>query len=554
MAVPLRILLILTLIPGIHSIKTVRQVSVKAGAPVTIPCLYEAKYRDNVKYLCKGYTWASCSYEIKTNTPQNSQIYSISDDKTQTIFTVTIKELADKNTYYWCIVEIDGGADVKEYFYLSETTGVYVDNQTVTGFIGENITINCHYTISGAMKWCKLNSNCVTGTSGSIDGTRVTLKDRADRFTVTLSELRPESSGWYYCVKGNFQMPVHLTVTEKPIEIYNINEVSNVSVKAGASVSVPCLYDSKYRNNVKYLCEAESRSSCSSATKKNVQEISQEYSFSEKNHQTIFIVTIKELIVKNTHYWCAVKTDKASDIGHLFHLSVTNSPPSLYVDNQEVTGFIGENITINCHYTTSGEMKWCKLNGTCVTGTSGSIDGTGVTLNTSINNVFSVTLSELRPESSGWYYCVKGDFQMPVHLTVTEKPTVVATTGTVTENGAFNTQEKTITHAGNEQNRLPPNLTSLIIPLSLLIVIVVVVLFIWFIIKHKQAPADSTTTESPEEEVTYSDVSFKKRKVAQGLNADMDENVTYSCVVRKQQSVKRSEDNVTDLTYSSLTF
>uniref|UniRef100_A0A3Q3B883 Immunoglobulin domain-containing protein n=1 Tax=Kryptolebias marmoratus TaxID=37003 RepID=A0A3Q3B883_KRYMA len=180
-----------------------------------------AKYRDNVKYLCKGYTWASCSYEIKTNTPQNSQIYSISDDKTQTIFTVTIKELADKNTYYWCIVEIDGGGDVGERFYLSGTTGppsLYVDNQTVIGFIGENITINCHYTISGAMKWCKLNSNCVTGTSGSIDGTRITLNTSMKNvFSVTLSGLSPESSGWYYCVKGNFQMPVHLTVTEKPI-------------------------------------------------------------------------------------------------------------------------------------------------------------------------------------------------------------------------------------------------------------------------------------------------------------------------------------------------
>ncbi|XP_037829307.1 CMRF35-like molecule 8 [Kryptolebias marmoratus] len=220
MAVPLRILLILALITGIHSIKTVRQVSVKAGAPVTIPCLYEAKYRNNVKYLCKGYTWASCSYEIKTNTPQNSQKYSISDDKTQTIFTVTIQELADKNTFYWCFVELELGADVGEQFYLSETAGppsLYVDNQEVTGFIEENITINCNYNSSGEMKWCKMGSNCVTNQSGLIDGTRVTLNTSINNvFSVTLSELRQESSGWYYCVKGDFQMPVHLTVTEKP--------------------------------------------------------------------------------------------------------------------------------------------------------------------------------------------------------------------------------------------------------------------------------------------------------------------------------------------------
>uniref|UniRef100_A0A3Q3B931 Immunoglobulin subtype domain-containing protein n=1 Tax=Kryptolebias marmoratus TaxID=37003 RepID=A0A3Q3B931_KRYMA len=130
---------------------------VEAG--VTIPCLYEAKYRDNVKYLCKGYTWASCSYEIKTNTPQNSQIYSISDDKTQTIFTVTIKELADKNTYYWCIVEIDGGADVKEYFYLSETTGkinfLYQKKETtaITAFLDEKYLHNCLFVLLSFESW-----------------------------------------------------------------------------------------------------------------------------------------------------------------------------------------------------------------------------------------------------------------------------------------------------------------------------------------------------------------------------------------------------------------
>uniref|UniRef100_A0A3Q3B862 Immunoglobulin subtype domain-containing protein n=1 Tax=Kryptolebias marmoratus TaxID=37003 RepID=A0A3Q3B862_KRYMA len=211
------------LFTGIHSIKTVRQVSVKAGAPVTIPCLYEAKYRNNVKYLCKGYTWASCSYEIKTNTPQNSQKYSISDDKTQTIFTVTIQELADKNTFYWCFVELELGADVGEQFYLSETFYCITKLLTVKliqevflavpGIAGASVSVP-----SESRSFClSMGSNCVTNQSGLIDGTRVTLNTSINNvFSVTLSELRQESSGWYYCVKGDFQMPVHLTVTEKP--------------------------------------------------------------------------------------------------------------------------------------------------------------------------------------------------------------------------------------------------------------------------------------------------------------------------------------------------
>ncbi|XP_037553680.1 uncharacterized protein LOC119430329 [Nematolebias whitei] len=148
----------------------------KAGASVSIPWIYSQQYRNHVKYLCEGNYWSSCSYTVKTNSQRDSNKYSISDDKSQSIFTVTIKQLTSQNTYYWCAVEIDGGADHGCYFHLSVTTG-----------------------------------------SRIIDGTRVTLNKRGDnRFTVTLSELSPESSGWYYCAKGDFQMPVHLTVTEKP--------------------------------------------------------------------------------------------------------------------------------------------------------------------------------------------------------------------------------------------------------------------------------------------------------------------------------------------------
>ncbi|XP_071061836.1 CMRF35-like molecule 5 [Pseudochaenichthys georgianus] len=121
MAVHLGFLLILFGLTGIHSITTVSKVSVRAGGSITIPCLYESKYRNYVKYLCKGSTWNFCSSVIKTN-QQNSRKFSISDDKKQRVFNVTINDLTEEDTaYYWCAVEINHGADFKEYFHLSVT-------------------------------------------------------------------------------------------------------------------------------------------------------------------------------------------------------------------------------------------------------------------------------------------------------------------------------------------------------------------------------------------------------------------------------------------------
>uniref|UniRef100_A0A3B4FXY2 Immunoglobulin subtype domain-containing protein n=1 Tax=Pundamilia nyererei TaxID=303518 RepID=A0A3B4FXY2_9CICH len=111
------------LVAGVHSITTVSKVSVEAGKPISIPCLYESQYIDHVKYLCKGHIWGSCRYAVKTNTPDPSGKYLISDDKIQKIFTVTINELTDKNTDYWCVVEIDNEKDYGQYFQLLVISG-----------------------------------------------------------------------------------------------------------------------------------------------------------------------------------------------------------------------------------------------------------------------------------------------------------------------------------------------------------------------------------------------------------------------------------------------
>ncbi|XP_023009203.2 polymeric immunoglobulin receptor-like [Maylandia zebra] len=222
MAAHLIVLLLFSVLKGVHSITTVSKVSVEAGKSISIPCLYESQYIDHVKYLCEGHIWSSCSYAVKTNKPDPSGKYSISDDKKEQIFTVTIKNLTNQNTDYWCVVEINNGPDCGQYFQLSvtsDTPSLYVDHQKITGYIGENITIRCHPSNSGEMKWCRLGRNCVTGSSGSIDGTTVTTHMRdPDVSTVTMTGLRSEDSGWYWCSEGDIQIPVYLNVTEKPIK------------------------------------------------------------------------------------------------------------------------------------------------------------------------------------------------------------------------------------------------------------------------------------------------------------------------------------------------
>lgn len=227
--------------------------------------------------------------------------------------------------------------------------------------------------------------------------------------------------------------------------VYGIITVTKVSVKAGDSISIPCLYDQKYINHVKYLCNGNIYHSCSYAVKTN-QQSSKKFLISDDKRLKIFTVTINNVTVEDKYFWCVVEINGGKDVGIQFQLSVTgkisnNSTlfwngqsllvklfvlegvSSLYVDHQEVTGFIGEPATIKCYYQNSGEAKWCRVGGSCVQEWQGSIDGTTVTLDRNMSSVLRVTMRALKMTNSGWYWCVKGDLQMPVHLSIREKST-----------------------------------------------------------------------------------------------------------------------------------
>lgn len=118
-----------------------------------------------------------------------------------------------------------------------------------------------------------------------------------------------------------------------------------------------------------------------------------------------------------------------------FVLCFYQGMPDLYVDQQEIAAFKGGSVTVLCRYINTKVTEWCRLGSTCVTDQTGSIGGTTVTVNASVPHVFNVTMSELRIESSGWYWCASKYLQMPVHITVHEL-TSTTTTSTLSHNTA----------------------------------------------------------------------------------------------------------------------
>nr|XP_023693435.1 polymeric immunoglobulin receptor-like isoform X1 [Paramormyrops kingsleyae] len=92
--------------PNAQSVRTESWVSAPRGGSVTIPCYYDQNDKDKTKYLCRGYEWDSCSRIAQSDGEQSRGTVSVSDDRDQMVFNVTIRDLQEEDfDYYWCAVE-----------------------------------------------------------------------------------------------------------------------------------------------------------------------------------------------------------------------------------------------------------------------------------------------------------------------------------------------------------------------------------------------------------------------------------------------------------------
>ncbi|XP_049332556.1 uncharacterized protein LOC111194609 isoform X4 [Astyanax mexicanus] len=209
----------LLFISGSESMKTLKHLTVRRGESLTVPCLYEEKYKSHPKYLCRGYFWSSCTIVAKTNT-RNTGI-SVTDHPSQNMFTVDLKNLQDSDSgWYWCAVEIGGYGtpDVRYSVYLtvSSDPAVWVENSRVIGQEGGRVSVQGNYS-SGyenkEKKWCRVKTwSCYPFQDSTVNIS----DDWIGSSRVEMIGLQESDAGWYWFSAGGVGVTVHLTVTERP--------------------------------------------------------------------------------------------------------------------------------------------------------------------------------------------------------------------------------------------------------------------------------------------------------------------------------------------------
>ncbi|NP_001293038.1 polymeric immunoglobulin receptor-like 4.2 precursor [Danio rerio] len=218
MAHPSLLIAVLFCTAGTLSMKTLDRVPVIEGETITIPCLYDNKYKLNKKYWCNGNTWLGCSVVAYAN---HTGKWTITDYPDHNMFTVTLNNSTSSDSgHYWCAVEIDHHVDNSKYLYLTvqKAPDVSVLSSSVSGHKGDDVSVRCFYRSAYQNKlkqWCRIDDlTCFREkkTDTSQNSSVQISDDGESSFTVLMTGLRLSDSGWYFCSVGNLQVPVQLTV------------------------------------------------------------------------------------------------------------------------------------------------------------------------------------------------------------------------------------------------------------------------------------------------------------------------------------------------------
>uniref|UniRef100_A0AAR2KDM0 Ig-like domain-containing protein n=1 Tax=Pygocentrus nattereri TaxID=42514 RepID=A0AAR2KDM0_PYGNA len=151
------------------------------------------------------------------------------------------------------------------------------------------------------------------------------------------------------------------------------------------------------------------------------------------------------------YYWCAVEISDGSDDGDYVYLTVS-SDPAVSVMNSRVSGQEGGSVSVQCLISAeyqNEQKKWCRFKDwSCFTvGRTTTSQNSAVLVTDYGKGSVSVEMRGLQKSDAGWYWFSAGDVGVTVHLTVTERPSIVTTSLTSQETQESVNTPGTVTRA-----------------------------------------------------------------------------------------------------------
>ncbi|XDV33966.1 hypothetical protein PO909_004193 [Leuciscus waleckii] len=219
-------LVLLLGVQGTNSLWTVKKITAQSGGSVTIPCHYHLLHKDLPKFWCKGKIWVTCMTMRSTNQEKRTGIsFYNSPDELVTTMTMTNLRSSDSNRY-WCAVR-KPGSNARTSLELTVTEGtpdLSVASNSVSGEEGGNVTIQCLYSDKlrdEEKKWCRSGDLRSCQTAQDLEpsrGAALQINDTNDGvYTVTLTGLKKTDAGWFWCMAGEVQAPVHINVNSRQL-------------------------------------------------------------------------------------------------------------------------------------------------------------------------------------------------------------------------------------------------------------------------------------------------------------------------------------------------
>uniref|UniRef100_A0AAZ1X167 Polymeric immunoglobulin receptor-like n=2 Tax=Oreochromis aureus TaxID=47969 RepID=A0AAZ1X167_OREAU len=229
----------------------------------------------------------------------------------------------------------------------------------VTGYVGSEVNVSCSYGqgYESYEKYlcknnCGSNDDVLITTSNPVKSKYRIHDDKTARiFTTTISDLKSEDAGKYWCGVNRTGTDIYTEVKLELVRDSCCDIVTKIESYEGYSESVSCRYESQYENSLKYICRGNRPSTClqqaliTSDTKQNGR-----FTLDDDKVLGTFTVNISSLTRNDSgSYLCGVQSNSVSELDVLSAIEL-EVKEWCCVKSTKINGTVGHPLILQCPY------------------------------------------------------------------------------------------------------------------------------------------------------------------------------------------------------------